>query len=153
MVEQEFEFLDPGPLSDGELELRCVERRPADPSKGYVPVYLFELRVAGNRVGSIQLRVGNTRELELYGGHFGFGVDPEHRAHGYAAHACRLLLPLARRHGLRTLWITCNPENIASRRTCERIGAELVEIVPLPPQSDMYLRGDREKCRYRLDLL
>ena len=37
----------------------------------------------------------------------------------------RLLLPLARRHGLQTVWITCNPDNWASRRTCELAGAEL----------------------------
>ena len=153
MVEQHFQCLDPGPLRDGELELHCIECRPADPSKGFVPVYLFELRVEGNRVGSIQLRVGSTRELEMYGGHFGYAVDPEHRGHGYAARACRLLLPLARRHRLSTLWITCDPENVASRRTCDRLGAQLVEIIPLPPTNDMYLRGEREKCRYRLDLL
>jgi tagatose 1,6-diphosphate aldolase len=61
-------------------------------------------------------------------------------------------MPLARRHGLYALWITCNPENVASRRTCELTGAEFVEIVDLPPESDMYERGERRKCRYRLDL-
>jgi tagatose 1,6-diphosphate aldolase len=63
-----------------------------------------------------------------------------------------LLLPLARRHGLKDLWITCNPDNLASRRTCELAGAEFVEIVDLPANSGMYRRGDRQKCRYRLDL-
>jgi tagatose 1,6-diphosphate aldolase len=153
MSDLTFQFFDSTPLIDGELELHCTDRRPADQSRNLVPVYLFDIRVAGTRVGSIQLRVGNTRELELYGGHFGYAVDPGHRGHAYAARACRLLLPLARRHGLTTLWITCNPDNIASRRTCERLGAELVEIISLPPDNDMHVRGDREKCRYRLCLL
>lgn len=38
------------------------------------------------------------------------------------------------------------------RTICERLGAELIDIVPLPVDNDMYLRGEREKCRYRLDL-
>jgi hypothetical protein len=37
------------------------------------------------------------------------------------------------------------------RRICERLGATLAEIVPLP-DNDMYLEGEREKCRYRIDL-
>jgi tagatose 1,6-diphosphate aldolase len=31
-------------------------------------------------------------------------------------------------------------------------GAVFVEIVPLPPNNDQYLEGEREKCRYRIDL-
>jgi tagatose 1,6-diphosphate aldolase len=53
---------------------------------------------------------------------------------------------------LSELWITCNPENVASRRTCEFAGAEFVEIVDLPPHVDMYREGERRKRRYRLDL-
>jgi hypothetical protein len=34
----------------------------------------------------------------------------------------------------------------------ERRGAELVRIVALPADNDMYLLGDRQKCRYRLKL-
>jgi predicted acetyltransferase len=50
------------------------------------------------------------------------------------------------------LWITCNPENVASRRTCELVGGELVDIVDLPVDSDMYKEGARQKCRYRVKL-
>ena len=45
---------------------------------------------------------------------------------------------MARRHGLATVWITCNPDNRASRRTCELTGAQLVEIVDLPADNDKY---------------
>jgi tagatose 1,6-diphosphate aldolase len=59
-----------------------------------------------------------------------------------------MLFPLARAHGIRILWITCNPDNWASRRTCERLGCHLADIVPVPSDHPLYLRGDREKCRY-----
>jgi tagatose 1,6-diphosphate aldolase len=107
---------------------------------------------AGVIAGRIDLRVGDTEHLRYYAGQIGYGVEPLHRGHPYAARAVRLLMPLARRHGLAELWITCNPDNIASRRTCELAGAEFVEIVDLPPDNDMYRRGERQKCRYRLAL-
>ncbi len=45
------------------------------------------------------------------------------------------------------LLITCNPENIASRRTCERLGAQLLETVAVPNDHVFYSRGDRFNCR------
>ena len=61
-------------------------------------------------------------------------------------------LPLAKANGLSELWITCNPDNLASRRTCERLGAELVDIVPVPFDHPLWSRGDVAKCRYHLSL-
>jgi tagatose 1,6-diphosphate aldolase len=149
-----FQFYDPGRLIDGDLELVLVKKHPGDPGQNYVPVYKFKMTLAGQsaEVGAIELRVGDTDHIVLYAGHLGYRVNPEHRGHRYAARACRLLLPLARKHGLKKLWITCNPDNVASRRTCELAGAELVEIVDLPSGTDMYQRGERQKCRYRIDL-
>jgi len=102
--------------------------------------------------GTVGLRIGTTRDLELYYGHLGYNVFPPARGNRYAERACRLLLPVARAHGMTHVWITCNPDNHASRRTCERLGAELVDVVAIPPGHTLYVRGEREKCRYRLDL-
>ena len=145
-------FLLDVPLVDDELELYLAERSPADPERDFVPAYRFEMRVDGERAGSISLRAGNTRHLELYAGHIGYGVEPPFRGRRYAARACKLIFDLARRHGMTTLWITCNPENVASRRTCELVGGELVDIVDLPAETDMYKEGERQKCRYRIRL-
>jgi tagatose 1,6-diphosphate aldolase len=149
-----FVFLDPGELNDGVVRLHLVDRRPADPAKGWVPYYVFHIYGEGSglRAGEIHLRIGNTDHMRLYGGHIAYGVRPEYRGRRFAARAVRLIVPLAVRHGLSELWITCNPDNIASRRTCEAAGAEFVEIVDLPPETDMYREGEREKCRYRLPL-
>jgi hypothetical protein len=48
--------------------------------------------------------------------------------------------------------IDVHPDNIASRRTFELAGAKFVEIVDLPEDTDMYQEGERQKCRYRIDL-
>jgi tagatose 1,6-diphosphate aldolase len=134
-----------------------------DYGRGVVPGYTFWMRLRPEALppgvpllvpmaGSISLRIGNTPAIELYFGHIGYHVYPPARGRHYAARACRLLFPLARAHGYRTLWITCNPDNTASRRTCEHLGGRLVEILPVPKDNALYSQGDREKCRYRVDI-
>ncbi len=65
--------------------------------------------------------------------------------------ALGLLTQVARQLQIDPLWITCDPENIASRRTCESAGARPIEIVELPPNCVIYQSGHPRKCRYRLD--
>lgn len=150
--EQTFQFQTPGPLTDGELELVLTKTEGPDPERGWLPAYIFEMQVEGRRVGGINIRLGTTQDILMYYGHVGYAVDEEHRGHHYAERACRLILPLAKAHGMDEVWIMCNPENIASRRTCERLGAELVEIVRIPEDCELYRMGDREGCRYRVVL-
>jgi tagatose 1,6-diphosphate aldolase len=150
----EFKFLEPGPLFDGELELVLARRYTGEAWRNWVPWYEFEMRVHGSTdsAGRVSFRVGNNQSIELYGGHIGYQVDPLHRGRHYAERSVRLLFPFIKLHGFKSIWMTCNPDNAASRRTCERLGARFVDIVPLPPNTDMFLRGEREKCRYRLEL-
>lgn len=149
-----FTFQNPGTLIDDDLELVLDDRYHGDPVREYVPAYRFKMmRTGRNReVGRIELRVGDSDHIVTYAGHIGYRVFPRYRGHHYAARSCRLLMPLARSHGLTVLWITANPDNYASRRTCELAGCTFVEIVDLPADTDMYQMGERQKCRYRLDL-
>jgi len=149
-----FIFVDPGPLVDGDLSLVLVVTEQQSPERVEVPTYRFAMRWSGfeGDAGFVNLRVGNTENIVLYRGHIGYGVEPEHRGRHFAARSCLLLLPLARRHGLTPLWITCDPDNVASRKTCERVGATLMEIVDVPEGASAYRYGARRKCRYRMDL-
>jgi predicted acetyltransferase len=150
----EFQFLDPGTLADGELELALVRRFPPDSSRDWVAAYKFEMRAAGstNAVGRVSFRAQPHRLIELYRGQIGYEVAPEHRGKHFAERSVRLLLPFIRRHGFSEIWITCDPDNLASRRTCERLGATLVETIALPETEEMYARGHQMKCRFRIDL-
>lgn len=139
-----------------QVEMWPDGRQHPDPSQGIVPAYHFWMEVESSGLvgvaGAVALRIGSSKDLRMYYGHVGYHVYPPFRGRHYAERAVRLLLPLARSHGIDPLWITTNPENQASRRTCERLGAELAEIVPVPRRHPLYLRGDHAKCRYRLDL-
>lgn len=105
---------------------------------------------SSEELGSIRLRNGSTVHVERYAGHIGYAVHEAHRRHHYAARSVRLLVPLARRLGLDPLWITCDPENAASRRTLEIAGARFVEIVDVPADCAIFQTGHPRKCRYRI---
>jgi predicted acetyltransferase len=147
-------FDDIGVLRDRDLWLELRARDPANATRGWVPAYHFAMRLEGveRAVGRLGFRVGNTYAVEHFAGHLGYEVLSAYRGHRLAERSCRLVLPLARRHGFSELWITCNPDNWPSRRTCERLGAQLVEIVDVPRDSDVYRPGSERKCRYRLVL-
>ena len=142
------------------LDAAPMGRNPGNTHVGLLPAYAFWMRLAKpvgdppiDFVGGIALRIGTNREIEMFTGNIGYHVYPPARGHHYAERACRLILPIARRHGMEKLWITCNPDNLASRRTCERLGATLVEIVTVPPDHPFRQRGETAKCRYLLPLV
>ncbi|MFN4241785.1 MAG: GNAT family N-acetyltransferase [Tepidisphaerales bacterium] len=139
----------------------CPGGRDLPRGLGGVPAYHFWMVVEPDTplarqlpiklVGGLSLRIGNTRELRYFSGHIGYQVYGPARGHHFAERGVRLVLPLAARHHLKPVWITVNPDNIASRRTCERLGATLVDVVTIPETHPFYLRGERAKCRYRID--
>ena len=53
---------------------------------------------------------------------------------------------------MKYLYITCSPNNYASRKTCEYAGGTLMETVELPEENDMRDRGEFEKCIYKFIL-
>ena len=149
-----FTFIDPGPLHDGELELVLEHTELCNERMSNAPCYTFTMhhRPDRRRAGYIDARIGEAELLVYYAGHIGYRVDPPFRGRRFAARSCRLILSLFKAHDINPVWITCNPDNVPSRKTCERLGAKMVEIVDLPADTDMYRYGERRKCRYRLDL-
>lgn len=146
------DFFPTDDLRTDEITLLLDHIEPGDPAKQWVPAYCFYIcDTQGEKMGVCDLRIGHN-ENTYYGGNIGYTIWPGYRGHHYAAKACRLLLRLARRHGMEQLYITCSPENAASRRTCEAAGGTLVEVAVLPPHNEMYKEGDREKCIYRFVL-
>lgn len=148
-----FAFKDFDYLTDGEIDLRISKKAEPNQEKGYVPAYIYNIVLYGKEepIGVIDLRVGNNRNT-YYGGNIGYAIDKQHRGNGYAAKACRVIKQVALAHGMQKIIITCNPDNIASRKTCDILGAVLVEIVDLPPGNEMYRLGARKKCRYEWDI-
>jgi tagatose 1,6-diphosphate aldolase len=150
-MEEAMEVVRSLELRHGDLELRLSDYsvHPVH----HVPTYFFRMlsRLSEDELGTINLRVGSNAHIERYAGHIGYGVHPAHRGHHYAARSLTLLVPLARKVNLDPVWITCDPDNKASRRSLEIAGAEFVEIVDVPKDCGIRRFGGRmRKCRYRL---
>lgn len=58
------------------------------------------------------------------------------------------LLPLIRAHGFKRILITADWNNAASRRVCEKLGAQLIETADTPEWSGLYGEGQRRTCIY-----
>ena len=140
-------------IACSEFRLVLVEKMPEDRIEGWVPSYRYSIRPIGSKteMGTIDIRIGDNENI-YYAGHIGYRIHPPWRGHHYAEKACRLIVRIARAHGMDQVIITCNPDNIASRRTIERLGARLLEIVDIPPTNELYLYGDRKKCRFAWDV-
>lgn len=146
------EFINTDFLKNDEIRLELEKTADGDEEKDWVPAYYFAIvNNEGIKVGGCDLRIGHNDRL-YYGGNIGYHVDEAYRGHHYAQKACLLLFELAKRHDLKYVIITCNPDNDASRKTCEYAGGELLEIAQLPPDNDMRDDGEVEKCIFRFDL-
>ena len=148
-----FEFLEVALPRDGDLRLVLAERMPAESNPWGVPAYSFRMEnPSGGHLGRVRLRVGWNEDVIRYAGQVGYAVEPAHRGHHYAERACRLIAPLAERHGMTSLWITCQPDNAPSRRTLERLGAEFVETLDVPAGYPLDAGALRQKMCFRLRL-
>lgn len=147
-----FEFFDTKFLKDNEIQLVLEKTADGDERRKWVPAYYFFIcDLNGNKMGKCDLRIGYNDNL-YYGGHIGYTIFPEYRGNHYAGKACLLLFQLAKKHGMKYLYITCNPDNYASGKTCEYAGGKLMETVELPEGNDMRDRGEFEKCVYKFIL-
>lgn len=142
-------FFDTIDLWDKEIYLRLYKTADKNIKEGYVPAYHFKIvRCADDtEVGLCDLRIGHNDNTK-YGGNIGYEVYKSFRGNRYSLKACKLLFLLAKKHGMDEVIITCSPENIASRKTCEYCGAELVGIVDVPQWHKMYKSGQKMTCRY-----
>ncbi|WP_394190699.1 GNAT family N-acetyltransferase [Paenisporosarcina quisquiliarum] len=149
MKQPTFEFFPFDTIKGEEIDLLIERKVPGNVDKNYVPAYWYAINLSGTNltIGTIDLRIG-TNSRTYYGGNIGYAIDTKYRGNHYAAKACQLLKQVALAHGMHEIIITCNPDNIASNKTCIRLGAELLEVVDLPIDNDMYLEGEFQKCIY-----
>ena len=145
-------FFDTADLRTEEIVLKLERTCEAQPEKGWVPAYYFAICLPdGTRIGKCDLRIGHN-DKSYIGGNIGYRIEEPYRGHHYAAKACKLLFTLARKHDLGYCYITCDPDNMASARTCEMAGGRYVETTDIPEDNEMYALGKRRVMIYRFDL-
>jgi tagatose 1,6-diphosphate aldolase len=114
-----------------------------------VPAYNYRITLhnSNDKIGAIDIRIGYNENI-YYGGNIGYRIEEAHRGNNYASKACRIIKDVAIAHGLNKLIITCDPDNLPSRKTCEKTGLKLIEIADLPPHQELYQVGKRRMCIY-----
>ena len=125
----------------------------ADSSNDYVPSFFYGIYIHNGRqrIGYCDLRVGHNQEM-YYAGNIGYHIYSPYRGNHYAYEACKVLFEIAKEKGMEWVIITCSPDNEASRKTIERLGAEYLETVPVPSDHWLYRRGETIKHIYRREL-
>ena len=79
-------------------------------------------------VGRISLRHSLTPWLLEVGGHIGYAVRPSARRRGYATAALELMRGVAAEHGIDPVLVTCDDDNVGSRKVIEANGGVLEDI-------------------------
>lgn len=77
--------------------------------------------------GRIDIRHRLTDRLREYGGHIGYDIRPSARQRGHATAMLSAALPVARRLGVDPALLTCDENNVASRKVIEANGGVLAD--------------------------
>ena len=136
-------------FTNGVIDLRLSGEDVFNEECGIQDGYVFYIykHHGLHKMGYVRLRLGESPSL-YYLGHIGYRIDPPYRGNGYAKQACELLQPLMREHGLRSVVITTDTDNAASRKTCEHLGCVLESIADVPNEYRVLCSGSEKKCRY-----
>jgi len=95
---------------------------------GWVPETSLWLIDEGEFVGSVSIRHRLTEKLLQEGGYIGYSIRPSKRKMGYGTKALELAIPVARQLGIEKILVTCNDENLASRKIIEKNGGVLEDV-------------------------
>ena len=104
-------------------------------------------------VGRIEYRIEEGRELDYYG-NIGYVIYVPYRGHYFAYEACLLLIEIMKIKipELQEIVITCNPDNIASKKTIQKLGCHYIKTLNIDTDHELYHQGDVQKELYILNL-
>lgn len=112
---------------------------------GRVPSSDFWLIDDNEFIGRLSIRHELNEFLLKMGGHIGYEIRPSKRKRGYGTEILRLGLEKAKELGLRRVLVTCDEDNIGSKKIIEHNGGKFENAIEF--------EGDPvRKLRYWIDL-
>jgi predicted acetyltransferase len=98
----------------------------------------------------------SSRYLLTYGGHIGYSIRPSRRRQGYGTKILALALAEAQRLGLQRVLITCNSDNLPSKKIIEHNGGRFESSMVMPAHllraEGRAAKGKIDKLRYWIEL-
>jgi predicted acetyltransferase len=112
---------------------------------GIVPGSDFWLIDNNEFIGRLSLRHELNENLLMVGGHIGYEIRPSKRRRGYGTEILRLGLEKAKELGLRRVLVTCDEDNVGSKKIIEHNGGQF--------ENAIQIEGDNvRKLRYWFDI-
>lgn len=111
--------------------------------QGVIPIAEYWAIVNEKVVGRFIFRHKLPKDFFGYPGNIGYAVAPCYQGKGYATEILRLGLMKAKKLGLKKVLLTCDYDNLASKKVIENNGGILKTITP---------HGDRQQCLYWIKL-
>ncbi|WP_100444478.1 GNAT family N-acetyltransferase [Glycomyces xiaoerkulensis] len=97
-------------------------RWETDPPEYFVPMSVYWWVEGDRYLGRISIRHRLNQQLSDIGGHIGYDMRPSARRRGHATAMLAAALPRAAELGIDRALITCDRDNVASRKVIERNG-------------------------------
>jgi len=137
-------------LENEQVRLLLIHQITRPNEANWLPSMVFDIeeKVTGKIVGRCDIRFGMNPYMR-YMGNIGYTIYPPYRGHHYATLATALLLAHAK-ESMDEVIITCNPDNIASIKTIQRLGGELIGVEDVPLGHELHDQGEAVKCIYRI---
>jgi predicted acetyltransferase len=96
---------------------------------GWVPSSDFWLIERNDYIGRLSLRHELNERLLQMGGHIGYEIRPSRRRQGYGKLILKYGLEQAKAFGLERVLLTCDEDNLGSRKIIESNGGRLEKII------------------------
>ena len=113
--------------------------------EGYVPQTTYWLVDNGEFIGRVSIRHRLTEKLLIEGGHIGYDIRPSKRKMGYGKKILALSLSKAKELVIKKVLVTCNENNIGSKKIIEANGGILENRIEMN-------EGKPAKLRYWISL-
>lgn len=112
--------------------------------EGHVPDTHYWLVEGDEYIGQTSVRHSLTDHLREIGGHIGYVIRPSKRKQGYGKLILKLGLEKAKEMGIKNVRVTCDVDNLGSRKIIEANGGVFENSVPH--------EGFPDKARFWIDL-
>ena len=112
-------------------------------------VKFFDIIANDQYVGYIDLRLYFDKSF-FYWGNVGYEIFKKYQGNKYSYYACILVFKYAKNvYNIDELYITCNPENKASKYILKMLKGEYLGVFDVPINHELYEKGERKKCVYK----